>query len=168
MSFATEIDSPIRLLLQAEAQIIAARATISRVLEDLDSNSRHQPRSYESLDNSTLAAIARRMIVKRRLRDRLLDIPELFGEPAWDMMLELFAAYIDGRPLSPTSACVSSSVSVQTGLRYLKALEDKGLVECVPDLADPCVVRVRLTQTAVARMAQLITRYARAPSDSLD
>lgn len=168
MSFSMEIDSPLRLLLQAEAQILAAQATISKVLDELDGHAQRPHRLTDTLDNQTLAAIARRMIIKRRLRDRLLCMPEFFGEPAWDMMLALFVAHLEEKPVSAAAASCLSTVSDHTGQRYLKALEKKGLVERVFEEGDDRVVLVKLTQSAVALMAQLITRHLKDPIDPVD
>lgn len=162
MSYTTQIDSPMRLLLQAEAQILAARTTVSKALDNLDPGRREHSLEAERRDLDMLAALARRMIIERRLRDRLLDLPEIFGEPAWDIMLDLFVAHVDNRLVSTTSACLSSTAPATTGLRYLRVLEEKGLIERVPDQDDGRVVNVRLTECAVGKMVQLLSRYAKA------
>lgn len=161
MSYTTQIESPMRLLLEAEAQILAARTTVSKALDNLDPGRREHSIASEKQDLDRLAALARRMIIERRLRDRLLDLPEIFGEPAWDIMLDLFVASVDNRLVSTTSACLSSTAPATTGLRYLRVLEDKGLVERVPDEEDGRVVNVRLTESAVGKMVQLLSRYAK-------
>lgn len=163
MSYPTDIDSPERMLLNAEALIAAASATVSKVLNHIDPTRQ----SLESptaktvyVDPQTLAAIARRLIVERRVRDRLLNIPDLFGEPAWDILLDLFVAHLSGKQVSTSSACISSTAPATTGLRYLKALEDKKLIKRVRHQSDGRVVYVCLTDEAVTQMTHLLSRYA--------
>jgi hypothetical protein len=163
MSYPTDIDSPERMLLNAEALIAAASVTVSKVLNHIDPT-RQSPESptakAEPVDPQTLAALARRLIVERRVRDRLLNIPDLFGEPAWDMLLDLFVAHLSGKQVSTSSACISSTAPATTGLRYLKALEGKKLIKRVRHQSDGRVVYVCLTDEAVAQMTRLLSRYA--------
>ena len=160
MSYPVEIDSPERFLLQAEAQIAMASATISKALRSIDPKGKSDFIALNHVDTQTLAATARRLIVERRLRDRLLNIPALFGEPAWDILLDLFVAYVDEKPVSTSDACISSTAPATTGLRYLKALEDQQMIEWVRHQSDGRVVYIRLTDPAVAQMTHLLSRYA--------
>lgn len=163
MSYPTDIESPERMLLNAEALIAAASATVSKVLNQIDPSRQSLDSPTEitaPVDPQTLAAIARRLIVERRVRDRLLNIPELFGEPAWDMLLDLFVAHLSGKQVSTSSACISSTAPATTGLRYIKALEDKKLVKRVRHKSDGRVVYICLTDEAVAQMTHLLSRYA--------
>jgi hypothetical protein len=64
-----------------------------------------------------LAALARRYLRHRRERERLL--PDLFADPAWDILLDLFAASIERRPVSVSSACVAAAVPPTTALRWI-------------------------------------------------
>ena len=160
MSYSAEIDSPERFLLQAEAQIAMASTAISKALHSIDPKGQPNSIALNDVDAQTLAATARRLIVERRLRDRLLNIPALFGEPAWDILLDLFVAYVDEKPVSTSDACISSTAPATTGLRYLKALEDRQMIERVRHQSDGRVVYIRLTDSAVAQMTYLLSRYA--------
>jgi len=53
---------------------------------------------------------------------------ELFGEPAWDILLELLRAELAYERLSVSSVCGAAGLSPSTGLRWLDALEHHGLV----------------------------------------
>jgi hypothetical protein len=74
-------------------------------------------------------------IKARRLRDRFFD-PELFADPAWDMLLDLSAARLEGRQVSVSSLCIAAAVPTTTALRWIKALVDRGLFLRESDPAD--------------------------------
>lgn len=76
---------------------------------------------------------------------------ELFADPAWDIMLGLLEAEIANRRVSVSSACLVAGVPATTALRYLKILEEKGLVTRIPDPLDARRVWVELApETSVA------------------
>lgn len=60
----------------------------------------------------------------------------LFADPAWDMLLDLFASSVEGRRVSVSSACLASGVATSTALRWLTELEDAGFVVRRPDPLD--------------------------------
>jgi hypothetical protein len=155
-----EIESRESLLLQVETQIAAARAALLKALGGIKANDASAIAPAADHDPKALAAIARRLIVERRTRDRLFDTFGLFGEPAWDILLDLFVAHADQKPISISSACISSTAPATTGLRYLKALETKQLIERVRHQSDGRVVYVQLTQSALTQMTHLLKRYA--------
>lgn len=65
---------------------------------------------------------ARRHYRLRRLRDHEFG-PALFGEPAWDILLDLYIAASDPRLASIMSASMAASVSTQETARWLILLE---------------------------------------------
>ncbi len=71
----------------------------------------------------------------RRLRERFLPA-DLFGDPAWDMMLDLFAARLAGERVSVSSLCIAAAVPPTTALRWIGQLTDRGLFQRVDDPAD--------------------------------
>jgi len=60
----------------------------------------------------------RALLTVRRLR---LDIfgSELFGEPAWDMLLALYEAHLEQRALSKSSLHLASMAPWPTALRWM-------------------------------------------------
>jgi DNA-binding MarR family transcriptional regulator len=94
-----------------------------------------------------LAAAARAHLRLRRSRDQFLPA-YLFSEPAWDILLDLFAADVEGRSVSVSSACIAASVPTSTALRWLTKLENQGLVERSDDSQDRRRVYVRITPFA--------------------
>lgn len=128
-----------------------------------------------SFNAAELAALARGYLRHRRERERLL--PDLFADPAWDILLDLFAASMEQRPVSVSSACVAAAVPPTTALRWIGTLEARGLVLRVAHPADRRTTHLRLAESAEAaivrwleRLAQLcepdMRRPARAPARS--
>ena len=71
----------------------------------------------------------------RAWRERVHYLPgELFSDPAWGMLLELLQAEIEQRRVSLTRLSNMSATSTGSTMRWLKALESRGLVI---RLADP-------------------------------
>ena len=87
------------------------------------------------------------MYAARRRRDEIFDIPGLFGDPAWDMLLDLLTNEDRLHRVSVSSACIAACVPQTTALRWLSTLEDYGLIERIKDLADGRRTFVKLTRT---------------------
>jgi hypothetical protein len=81
------------------------------------------------------AARIRALIRARRLRDRFFD-GALFADPAWDMMLDLFAARLEARQVAVSSLCIAAAVPTTTALRWIRGLTDAGLLVRVADPSD--------------------------------
>ena len=66
---------------------------------------------------------------ERRSRDLLMPAGRgLWGDPAWDMLLDLFVANEEGRRVNIVSACIGGCIPTTTGLRLVGQLIDAGLV----------------------------------------
>lgn len=91
---------------------------------------------------------AHRVYGARRVRDAVFADPTLFGEPAWDMLLDLLAAQGSRKRISVTSACLASNVPLTTALRWISLLETKGLVEREEDEMDARRTFLKLTRKA--------------------
>lgn len=97
-------------------------------------------------------ALARRAYAFRRKRAVIFGNPDLFGEPAWDILLDLYIAQAEGKPVSVSSACIGSAAPSTTGLRWLGVLADEGLVVRENDSNDNRRVLVRLTSVGLTAM----------------
>lgn len=87
----------------------------------------------------------------RQRRSRHLP-SELFGEPAWDILLDLFAARLQNKQISVTSACTASGVPLTTALRWLRVLEESQMIERFDSDTDQRVTWVKLTNSASKSM----------------
>ena len=97
-------------------------------------------------------ALARQAYALRRKRAGIFGNPELFGEPAWDILLDLYIAHAEAKPVSVSSACIGSAAPATTGLRWLGVLADEGLVVRENDPEDHRRVLVRLTRKGITAM----------------
>jgi len=92
----------------------------------------------------SLAEVAQGILKQRRVRSEHLPL-ELFSEPAWDILLDLFIAVVEQQQISVSSACLATVVPATTALRWLDILQHQGLVERYPSADDKRVTFVRLT-----------------------
>jgi hypothetical protein len=79
---------------------------------------------------------ARHHYKARRSRTNLFGVPELFGEPAWDMLVDLFIASEEGKRISVSSLCIASAVPMTTALRWIAILETRNLILRTTDPVD--------------------------------
>ncbi len=92
-----------------------------------------------------------KLIRARRARDRYLG-PMLFADPAWDILLEAYAAHLAGRPVSVTALCDAAAVPTTTGLRWLRKLEEDELLVREPDARDKRRSWMKLSAAAADAM----------------
>lgn len=69
----------------------------------------------------------RSLLKLRRNRDLFFD-SDLFADPAWDILLELYAASLGQYRVSVTSLCCGAAVPATTALRWIALLEARGLI----------------------------------------
>lgn len=105
------------------------------------------------------ATIARTLYSVRRQRDQIFGNGEIFGEPAWDILLDLFVAEQDRKALPVTSACIGAAVPTTTGLRWLNILEKQGLLERSNDPGDARRTFVRLSAKGLRAMNRFIDQF---------
>ena len=93
------------------------------------------------------AADLRRAIRARRLRDQYFGTG-LFEEPAWDMLLDLYAAELEGQRVSVSSLCIAAAVAPTTALRWITRMIEAGLFARAPDPIDRRRAYMMLTPAA--------------------
>lgn len=104
-----------------------------------------------------LGSFARQLHRERRMRDEFMS-EGLFGEPAWDILLDLFACQAEGRSVRVSSACIGAAVPASTGLRYLSEMERRGLIVRSRSETDRRGQYVHLTKEAHQHMERLLER----------
>jgi hypothetical protein len=97
--------------------------------------------------------LIRRIIQQRQRRDRFFN-NELFGEPAWDMLLDLAAATMEYRQVSVTSLCIASRVPLTTALRWVSLMTDQGLLRRVEDPQDRRRAFISLTEAGMSALSR--------------
>ena len=104
-------------------------------------------------DDALFGLLAEEVYRDRRRRARHLPT-RLLGEPAWDILLDLYVAAGRGHTVSVSNACLAAAAPASTALRWLNHLEAEGLVERLADKADARRHYVRLTPFGMARMGR--------------
>jgi hypothetical protein len=109
---------------------------------------------------ATLSARDVRTIIRqRRLREELFDA-EIFADPAWDMMLDLYAARLDRGRVSVSSLCIAAAVPATTALRWIKTLTETGLFVRQADAHDGRRIFVALSDDATQAMHRYFARLS--------
>lgn len=101
---------------------------------------------------------AAREEVRRRSDRRLVLGPDLFSDPAWDMLLDLFLARDTGQRVAVSSLCVASGIPTTTALRWIRLLEAQGLLLRERDREDGRRSFVDLTPLARDKVETLLRR----------
>jgi hypothetical protein len=97
------------------------------------------------------AAFVRSIWKARRLRDQFFD-PELFADPAWDMLLDLMVARLAKQRVAVSSLCIAAAVPSTTALRWIKTMCDRGHFVRVADPEDGRRVFIELSDHAAAAL----------------
>lgn len=104
--------------------------------------------------HDSIGAFAHSIYEDRRLLERAFGT-KLFNEPSWDILLYLFAAEVEGKPVSITSAAHAASAPFTTAQRRVGTLEAQGLV-IRSSASDRRTVNLRLTDFARDKMTLVL------------
>ena len=105
------------------------------------------------------AAAVRKAIRARRRRSR--PFPELlFEDPAWDMLLDLYAAHLERAQVSVSSLCIAAAVPPSTALRWISKMTEDGLFVREPDPFDRRRAFMALSEAALDRMNRYFATLA--------
>jgi DNA-binding transcriptional ArsR family regulator len=126
------------------------------------SNLPYRPATPETAPDRTqerthARAWADRLYAERRRRDALFP-GELFGEPAWDLLLAMFTAREKGQPMILCKAYKAAGVSDTTGRRLLDRMEQEGLITRRRAPRSRKMRVVELTDEAVERLIDYLAR----------
>lgn len=105
------------------------------------------------------AGMVRRLIRLRRDRERYFPA-EMFADPAWDMLLDLAAARLEGQRVSVSSLCMASAVPMTTALRWVRSLSEAGIFARGADPADARRTWVALSDRGHEGMMAWLGRFA--------
>ncbi len=114
-----------------------------------------------SQDHPVWVELARQTYEDRRRRAKIFQSDDLFGEPAWDILLDLFIAAKERRRVSVTSACIGSAVPSTTALRWITILEKQNLLVREADTGDARRVYVKLSARGYAAMLEYFASASR-------
>lgn len=88
-----------------------------------------------SAGGAPLAARIRGLQKLRQSRARIFG-ESLFADPAWDILLELYAACLEGGGQPVSNVCIASGVPSTTAIRWIRALETGGWIRRSADSED--------------------------------
>lgn len=118
------------------------------------------PRGRPAID----APLIRAILAARRQRDRAMGLA--IGEAAWTLLLEAYAAHLEGRRIATTGLGAPSGLSRSTAHRWVLWLVERGLLVRRADprdervgliaLTDECAGRLRTYLAATLRMSALV------------
>jgi hypothetical protein len=135
-------------LLQLSNEVSRIAGALAQLSSHPDASPRLQDRRRADLPDVSADKVMR-IIRARRLRAQFFP-EDLFADPAWDMMLDLFHAELVHRRVSVSSLCVAAEVPATTALRWLTNMVEQGLfvrrsdpldgrrifVELAPEMSD--------------------------------
>ena len=98
----------------------------------------------------------RELIRKRRLRDQHFE-SDLFADPAWDILLDLMAARLEGNRVSVSSLCIAASVPATTALRWITSMTESGMLKRQMDPNDARRVFIELSENSISRLERYFT-----------
>lgn len=154
LEFSADVPASLRDTAQTLEQIASLLATMKyqrpEALPPLQKNGAGSPESQ----------LARYLLRRRRQRESLLDL-SMFGEPAWDMLLDLFAASEENIPVSVSSLSIAAAVPGSTAFRWIADMTKKGILIQQSDPTDRRRNWVTLAPEFIERMRRFLRSDAR-------
>lgn len=100
---------------------------------------------------------ARRAWRARRERQRIFG-PSIVTDPAWDILLDLFIARLEERPVTVSDLGSAIAVSKPTALRWIAQLIEAKLVASAPNASEADDRRLQLTDEGLNLMCDYFLR----------
>lgn len=97
-----------------------------------------------------------RTILRRRRDFEARLGKENFGDGARDMLMDLYASELEGRPIYVSSLSIASAVPATTALRQIALLVERGLLVRSDDPDDGRRAMLSLTQAASRQIEEWI------------
>ena len=113
-----------------------------------------QPALQQFQERSRYAELIaiRRGLLARQQRGRFFN-PKLFADPAWDMLLELYAASLTQRRMTVSRLAERACVPMTTALRWIATLEQEELIDREADRLDRRRIFLALTDKGQRAMS---------------
>jgi DNA-binding MarR family transcriptional regulator len=86
---------------------------------------------------------------------------ELFADPAWDILLELYDAEVTGHRTTVSACCAAANVPTTTALRYIATLSQRGFVHRRHDPLDARRIFLSLSMESSAAMRDFFDARAK-------
>lgn len=114
-----------------------------------------EPAGEARLSDKEIMATLRMIIASRGMRARFFP-SDLFADPAWDILLDLSRAKLEGQQVSVSSVCIAASVPMSTALRWVRQMTDAGLLRRWTDPKDRRRDLIALTDSTATHMREYL------------
>ena len=104
--------------------------------------------------------IARWWLKARRLREEMFG-NELFADPAWDILLDLYTAEARGERVQVTSLAIAARVPHSTAIRWARIMTGHGWLVREKDPNDGRRIYIALSEATRAMMKDYLERLSR-------
>lgn len=151
--------SPVRLR-QLSDEVSRIAATLARLSVGPAPTGIEKPHPASDAAPPVSIDAVRQVIRARRLRSRYFD-EQLFADPAWDMLLDLFQAEVAQHRVPVSSLCIAAAVPPTTALRWIKTMTDVGLFRRRADPHDGRRIFVELSAEASEAMRRYFGELGR-------
>lgn len=101
------------------------------------------------------------LLIVRRARDTIFG-QNLFSDPAWDILLELYAASMAGRGVSLAHLAAAIGAPLPTAARWIAVLTERGLVESNLESLDSPDLQIHLSADGERKMKKLADQWGSA------
>lgn len=109
-----------------------------------------------------LAAMASSLARMRSRRSRYFSA-DLFAEPSWDILLDLFVSQVRGTRVPTTSLCLAANAPQATALRHICLLEQHGLLSRFGAPEDKRLMLVQITAQGYGQMRKCLGELLKTP-----
>ena len=132
--------------------------TLSRLLSKVIATTSDQTECAVTPERVQKVARAEAYYRFRRKRENVAEGlfgKDLFVDPNWDLLLDLYIHTVRGIPVRITSACLASYSPPTTALRHIAKLERRGVLQKVPHESDGRVIQLKLTEKGLTMMDEI-------------
>ena len=104
--------------------------------------------------------IAKKLSGARETRQLELTVANIFNDPFWDILVDLYIGKNEAREMSFKNYPISSSSRPSTAARYLKILESEGLINQHRDETDSGKTYIDLTNKGQSAIEKSLLSYS--------
>jgi DNA-binding MarR family transcriptional regulator len=118
-------------------------------------NSSRQAEPEAPSEQAVARANAAHIVTMRKLRERAFGA-DLFSDPAWAILLELYLAFTDNCDVSVGNACLASALPLTSALRLCQQLQERNILVRQRDPHDRRRVLLRLSDAAFEALTHIL------------
>ena len=161
MSAHTKDLNPDRLL-ELSNEVSRIASTLARLSTSSDAIMQNLTPDADQPVPEISAETVRAILRARRLRARYFS-EELFADPAWDILLDLFHSELTHRRVAVSNLCIAAAVPATTALRWIKSMVDSGIVVRRNDPLDGRRVYVELSHESSVSLRRYFGQIEKTP-----